>query len=382
MARALLLLLLLSTALPESMAQEQHDTTAVTRKRNLVGRFLDYFGDANKEKKHKRFDFSVIGGPHYSTDTKLGVGLVASGLYHATPSDSLLPPSNVSIFSDISTVGFYMIGVRGTHIFPSDRQRIDYTVYFYSFPTYFWGIGYDKGDNDDNKSKMNRWQTQVKASWLFRASGNLFMGPTIAVDYITAHHVKRPELLEGQRKSTFNAGAGATLLYDTRDNLTAPRRGVYLWLQQVFRPHFAGNHYAFTTTDVRTSGYIGLWNGSTLALDMRAQFNYGNPSWGMLAQLGGSSAMRGYYEGRYRDKHKIETQVELRQHVWRRNGIVVWAGAGTVFDKPGSIQLRHVLPNYGVGYRWEFKKNVNVRLDYGFGKKGQSGFTFNINEAF
>ena len=80
MARALLLLLLLSTALPESMAQEQHDTTAVTRKRSLVGRFLDYFGDANKEKKHKRFDFSVIGGPHYSTDTKLGVGLVASGL--------------------------------------------------------------------------------------------------------------------------------------------------------------------------------------------------------------------------------------------------------------------------------------------------------------
>ena len=30
----------------------------------------------------------------------------------------------------------------------------------------------------------------------------------------------------------------------------------------------------------------------------------------------------------------------------------------------------------------EFKKNVNVRLDYGFGKNGQSGFLFNINEAF
>lgn len=381
MTRTLLLLLASLTALAV-MAQEQHDTTAVPKKRNLVGRFLDYFGDANKEKTHKRFDFSVIGGPHYSTDTKLGLGLVASGLYRATLADSLLPPSNVSIFGDLSTVGFYMIGVRGTHMFPSDRQRIDYTIYFYSFPSYFWGIGYDKGDDNGNKSKMDRWQTQFKASWLFRAGGNLFLGPTIAVDYITAHHVERPELLEHQRKSTFNAGLGATVLYDTRDNLTAPKRGVYLWLQQVFRPRFAGNHYAFTTTDVRTSGYIAMWEGSTLALDMRAQFNYGNPSWGMLAQLGGSSAMRGYYEGRYRDKHKIETQVELRQHVWRRNGIVVWAGAGTVFDKPGSIKMRHVLPNYGVGYRWEFKKNVNVRLDYGFGKKGQSGFTFNINEAF
>ena len=43
---------------------------------------------------------------------------------------------------------------------------------------------------------------------------------------------------------------------------------------------------------------------------------------------------------------------------------------------------KHTLPNYGLGYRWEFKKRVNVRLDYGFGRKGQSGFMFSINEAF
>ena len=42
---------------------------------------------------------------------------------------------------------------------------------------------------------------------------------------------------------------------------------------------------------------------------------------------------------------------------------------------------KHILPNYGFGYRWEFKKRVNVRLDLGFGKH-QTGFIFNINEAF
>ena len=46
------------------------------------------------------------------------------------------------------------------------------------------------------------------------------------------------------------------------------------------------------------------------------------------------------------------------------------------------IEMQSTLPNYGIGYRWEFKNRVNVRLDYGFGKKGQSGFLFNINEAF
>ena len=72
-------------------------------------------------------------------------------------------------------------------------------------------------------------------------------------------------------------------------------------------------------------------------------------------------------------------QVELRQHVWKRSGITVWGGAGSVFHDKHSA--KHVLPNFGVGFRWEFKKNVNVRLDYGFGKN-ESGFIFNVNEAF
>ena len=360
-------------------AVEKADTI---RRHGFITRLLDYFNDANKEKKDKRFDFSIIGGPHYSTDTKLGLGLVAAGLYRSDPNDTLQPPSNVSLFGDVSTVGFYMLGVSGTHIFPGDRQRIDYTTYFYSFPCYYWGMGYDMGNNNDNKSEMKDWQAQMKASWLFATANDLFIGPTIAFDYIHGSQIERPDLLNGQRATTYNIGAGFTLLYDTRDNLTAPKRGVYLSLQQLFRPRFMGNKYAFSTTDLRTSGYIPLWKGATLAADFRTLLNFGNPSWAMMALLGDSYSMRGYYEGRYRDKHKVETQIELRQHVWRRNGIVLWAGAGTVFPKFSEMRMSHVLPNYGLGYRWEFKKNVNVRLDYGFGKAGQSSFIFNINEAF
>ena len=53
---------------------------SVSVKRNFFRKFLDYFNDANKEKKNKKFDFSIIGGPHYSSDTKLGLGLVAAGV--------------------------------------------------------------------------------------------------------------------------------------------------------------------------------------------------------------------------------------------------------------------------------------------------------------
>ena len=354
----------------------------LTKKKSLLTRFLDYFNDANKNKEHKKFDFCIIGGPHYSTDTKLGIGLVAAGLYRANANDTLLPPSNVSLFGDVSTVGFYMLGIRGTHIFPQDKYRADYTIYFYSFPCKFWGMGYDMGDDDSNKSDMKRWQARFKASFLFHLGDNLYLGPMVSYDYVIGRRIERPELLNGMDQHTWNIGAGFSAVYDTRDVLTYPHRGFYINLSQCFRPRFMGNDYAFSTTELQVDAYQRVWKGAILAEDFRTMLNFGNPSWGMMALLGNSNSMRGYYEGRYRDKHKMEAQVELRQHIWKRNSLTTWVGAGTVFHKFSEMRSRHILPNFGIGYRWEFKKNVNVRLDYGFGKAGQTGFLFSINEAF
>ena len=112
----------------EENVEAKADSSALQQpaeaQKGWFSRFLSYFNDANKEKPQRKFDFSVIGGPHYSTDTKLGVGLVAAGLYRSNPTDSLLPPSNVSLFGDFSTVGFYLLGIRGTHLFPHDRYRL------------------------------------------------------------------------------------------------------------------------------------------------------------------------------------------------------------------------------------------------------------------
>lgn len=361
---------------------EKVDTMALRAGKSWVNRILDYFNDSNKNKKHKRFDFSVIGGPHYASDTKFGLGLVAAGLYRTDPNDSILPPSNVSLYGDVSSVGFYMLGVRGNHIAPKGRYRIDYHLYFYSFPADFWGIGYEMGDNDANKSDMKRWQAQAEVSFLFRVADNFYIGPMASYDYVIGKHIERPELLQGMDQHTWNVGAGVSLVYDNRDNLTNPHRGICLNINQMFRPGFMGNDYAFSTTAFRFDAYQQLGKGTVLAEDIGANLNFGNPSWGMMAELGGTNSMRGYYEGRYRDKHSLEATVELRQHVWKRNGIVVWVGAGTIFPKFSALRSKQILPNAGVGYRWEFKKNVNVRLDYGFGKSGQSGFLFNINEAF
>jgi hypothetical protein len=77
----------------------------------------------------------------------------------------------------------------------------------------------------------------------------------------------------------------------------------------------------------------------------------------------------------------MSAQLELRQHLVDRFGCVVWGGAGTVFPALNQVRWSDILPTYGLGLRWEFKHNVNIRIDYGFGKQ-TGGFVFNLNEAF
>ncbi len=365
------------------LADAQSDSTVVdtNEKRNVIGKILKYFDESNKVKSTNKFDFSIIGGPHYSSDTKLGLGLTGAGLYRTAKNDTLLPQSNVSLYGDVSIVGFYMLGIQGTNIFPEDRYRLDYDLYFFSFPTKFWGIGYENGKNDENKTKYHLFQARIAADFLIKISSNFFAGPIASFDYVYAKSIENPDIWLGEDKNTTNFGLGVSLRYDTRDHLTNAYRGICLQLDQYFRPRFLGNQYAFSSTEFTAKYYKQLWKGGILASRLHGLFNYGNPPWGMMAQIGGSYSMRGYYEGRYRDKDEMDLTFELRQHIWRRNGAVVWVGAGTVFPKFSELRFNRILPNYGIGYRWEFKQRVNVRLDYGFGKK-QNGFIFNVNEAF
>ncbi len=361
-----------NTVLPET----------VKKPKGLFNRVIKYFEESNSDKPEKKFDVNFIGGPFYSTDMKFGLGVVGAGLYRMNGCSGDMQPSNVSLFGSVSTVGFYMLGIRGNNLFPEDNYRLNYTMFFYSFPSYYWGIGYDNNNDDKNKTKIDRFQASMKAEFLFKVARNLYVGPAVVWDYAKAGNVSAQELhlFDGMSLIQRNYGVGASIQYDTRDFITNASKGVYIYLAQMLRPSWLGNDSKFSTTEFTVRGYKKVWKGGILAAELDSRFNFGNPSWALMAELGGSNSMRGYYEGRYRDKHSIEVQLELRQHVWRRNGITIWAGLGNVFHDKRTF--KKILPNYGVGYRWEFKKRVNVRLDLGFGKSGQNGFIFNINEAF
>lgn len=357
------------------------DTTAPKQRNSIFRRLIRYFEQANEDRtQEKKFDLTWVLGPSYSAVTKVSLGILASGLYRIDRTDTITQPSNVSLYANISTSGYYKVGVTGLNLMDRNRHRIKYDISFASMPIDYWGIGYDMAQAE--KSSMVEKRYRIDAEYQYEMARNFFAGAALDFTHAAAKKVANPEYMLGQRDKYTATGFGLSLQYDSRDFAPNPYRGIYLSLRETYFPAALGTTETIWRTTFTGNYYQRLWKGCTLALDAYLEYNSGKEiPWSMVAQLGGGYRMRGYYLGQYRDNAMIEVQAELRQKIYNRHGIAVWVGAGNVFPNFNSFRWSQTLPNYGIGYRWEFKHRVNVRVDYGRGRHGGS-VVFNVNEAF
>ena len=128
-------------AIPDTLLSEQERHDIIYHRPSFIQKIYRYFAESNDVKPAKKFDFSVIGGPYYSSDTKLGIGIVAAGLYRRNLNDTINPAGQVNIYGDISITGYYKVGVRGSQFFSGQKYRMAYDLSFESMPDTFWGIG-------------------------------------------------------------------------------------------------------------------------------------------------------------------------------------------------------------------------------------------------
>ena len=367
-----------NSVLVDSMAATVEPTDSIKKKPGFIARLLKSIAEANQKPITEKLSWSFIAGPHYGTDTKFGIGLSAGAQYR---SDSVAIPSFMSIYGDICTSGSVMVGIEGSHIFPSNRSRIDYDAYVGYFPRYFWGIGYDKGIDHDNKTQFKEFRVMVKGGYSFQFAKNFYVGPLAEVQSSWATKRSSLDPWAGLKEHILAVGVGAKIYYDSRDNLTATKKGSYVLLEQYFYPKFLGNTNGFNSTELKYLQFVPAWKGATLAFALQGIYCYGDVPWAKMPTFGGSHFMRGYYEGRFMDKCMINAVVEVRQHIWRWISVAAWGGAATVAPSLKDLTFKHVLPCGGAGVRWEVRKNSSIRLDVGFGKQDM-GIVFRINEAF
>lgn len=183
---------------------------------------------------------------------------------------------------------------------------------------------------------------------------------------------------------------GLQQTYDSRNNVTYTTKGAYALLSVNEVPDFFGGqnfHGRFIDFDGRY--FIPVDKKLTLGVNAIYQGIYGKEvPFYLLPELGSGSIMRGYYQGRFRDKSMAATQAELRYRFVPRFAVVAFGGCGTVWGQQ-YLAADMLKPNYGVGFRYFFdlNKGLTLRLDYGIGQRPSgekriSGYYFSMSEAF
>ena len=68
---------------------------------------FQYLQKSDQTPSDKSFNYSVIGGPYYTNETKVGMGLIGSGLFRLNGCEKDNDPSNISLY--IKSQMFFII---------------------------------------------------------------------------------------------------------------------------------------------------------------------------------------------------------------------------------------------------------------------------------
>ena len=180
-----------------------------------------------------------------------------------------------------------------------------------------------------------------------------------------------------------SSGLGIAILHDSRDNLLNPQRGHFLDIeQQFFAPAF-GSQFSFVRFGLDARTYIPIKKKSILAFQAKLGLQSGQPPFRMLSLLGSANDMRGYYQGRYRDRDHYALQAEYRLPLFWRIGVAGFAGIGDVGRTPSDFLTSTTKYTLGGGLRFLMDKaeNINLRFDFAWGRQS-TGFYVAFGEAF
>jgi len=341
----------------------------------------------------KNFRAFPLAAPAYTPE--LGPTLIAVTLisFSTDPADTLVQRSSIPVNIGASLRGSYFFNTIISTYWLNDKLRLFGEIRFRNMPDHYWGVGYENGaaiaGRDDRTAYTRRyWRINPRILWQFRR--NCFIG--LDVDYHqTVVSDQNEEMLADPYylefgPVNFNSGLGLILRFDSRDVPMNPWNGSLVDIRHIQYTDMLGgtNNFSITTLDVKHFQTI-LRQGSTLAMEIKAQHTLGNVPYTNLCMLGSPYDLRGYYLGRYRDQSMVFALAEYR-HQFRkrdgalsRHGVVAWTGTGSIAGSFGAF--RKWLPNAGLGYRFEVQSRMNIRAEIGFGRE-TAGFYFSFNEAF
>jgi outer membrane protein assembly factor BamA len=329
----------------------------------------------------------IIGSPilYYTPETRLAFGGAGSYIFRLSGCDKTDRPSSISPLVIYTLEKQFITQLKLDLYFKDNNYRLTTEIKADNYPNKFYGIGghtLEADEEDYTSGSVNLFVTFIK---------KIGKGFNIGLEYrFIDWRIKKVEEgrqlasgdIEGTEGGTLS-GIGFLVNRDTRDNIFSPLKGDFFEFNARVYPGFLGSTFAFTRVSLNLRKYFPLFSSHVFAVQSAAVIQTGTVPFLHLAQIGGPYIMRGYFEGRFRDKSLLVFQAEYRMPLFWRLGIVGFAGFGNVAKTLGQLNLGELKSSYGVGLRFMFdkKERIQLRMDIGFGKDS-SGFYFSIFEAF
>jgi outer membrane protein assembly factor BamA len=182
---------------------------------------------------------------------------------------------------------------------------------------------------------------------------------------------------------------GPRFEWDTRDNVFYPQRGLFMDVWSDFFTTGLGSKWTYQYYKVGFNKYMKLDEHQVLAFRAMGCAAAGDfvPIYD-LCLFGAMNDLRGYAAGRFQDRRMFATQAEYRMMLpvegfAGRFGFAVFGGVGGVGKKFSDIEWEELLPAGGAGLRFRLTKKypVNFRIDYAFGRYGNT-LSVGVLEAF
>jgi hypothetical protein len=358
---------------------------------NLIPKFIRKMYFDKDSSKHNSFVIIPILSSAPETGVELG-GSALYSFYTDSAKKSITNVSNIFGYATITTKHQTNLSLKSSYWLPDNKYHLSTGVSYINFPFDFYGVGNNTLHANQDRVDEKRVKINLEAETKL---GRYFLVGLVAGGFDYKFKSADPNgIFQTDPQVDYRSGgasifAGPSVIFDSRNNNTYTTSGTvvttYLNLMQGL---FGNNSYQGGFFNAEYSGFFSLSKQLVLGLDVQEQSLVGGLSpFYLLPAMGSDEMMRGYYNGRFRDRNFIAGQTELRYRISQRFGIVGFAATGEVFHS--SFSFNSLLPNYGGGVRYFFdvQKGLSIRMDYGVGEKRpgeprQSGFYVALGEAF
>ena len=328
----------------------------------------------------------LVVAPIPGRSPQMGWNLAVAAGYFLTPKDdeSDVPPSVIGAYGFIAENGSNVYGAGVKLNLLDDKLRVTAGGGYADVRYRFYGIGREQGDLGIGLDVLQEGPAYfANARW--RLFGRFYAG----LGYLGGHLDTRLRFVpEGPGQffdPTLGLDVGAVsipLEIDSRDHEYFPRSG-WLWKAEArfYRDAF-GSDFDTETFKISANHYLPMRETDVLATRLVVRATGEDAPFFILSSFGGSTDLRGYPGGRYRDRMMYALQSEYRWQVNDRWILTGFAGFGEVASTASDFG-KDLLPAAGVGARFVISEKHRVALstDIAVGNDGTE-FYFGVGEAF